>query len=192
MSRKNPLAAVRAFYKAFSRNDKYVGLLIKTFNATNHDEWQAVQELTKNDDRVAIINKALSRQEVLSLMSCCDCFVSLHRSEGFGRIIAEAMLLEQPVIATNYSGNTDFCTKQTSYLVDGPLVTVRPGQYLFPSGAKWCDPDTDTAARRMRQVVSDPSERARRAEKGRNLIQQRYSLTAVAEAYGHRLSDLGV
>ena len=83
--------------------------------------------------------------------------LSLHRSEGFGRGIAEAPLLEKPVIVTGYSGNMDFTNPQNACLVDYQLVDVGPDEYPHAAGQRWADPDLEQAAEYMRRVVRDPA-----------------------------------
>src|SRR3546814_19524450 len=92
-----------------------------------------------------------------NLLRCCDCFVSLHRSEGFGRGLAEAMYLGKPVIATRYSGNLDFMDERTAYLVDHELVPVQTGEYPFAEGQHWADADTGQAADYMAALVDAPA-----------------------------------
>jgi glycosyltransferase involved in cell wall biosynthesis len=123
-------------------------------------------------------------------MACCDAYISLHRSEGFGRVIAEAMALGQPVVATNFSGNVDFCDEQTAFLVDGELVPLRPGDYLFHEGQYWCDPDVEIAAGQIARVFGDADMRQRIAKAGRARIERDYSMAAVAHAYAQRLNEI--
>src|SRR3546814_12429317 len=89
--------------------------------------------------RVVLINRQMDDNDTKNLLRCCDCFVSLHRSEGFGRGLAEAMYLGKPVIATRYSGNLDFMDERTAYLVDHELVPVQTGEYPFAEGQHWAD-----------------------------------------------------
>lgn len=190
LSRKNPLGAVQAFKAAFPR-DRQVGLVIKAINLQgNAAGWQALQEEIGSDDRVFVINETLSRQAVTQLMASCDAYVSLHRSEGFGRIIAEAMLLGIPTVTTNFSGNVDFSTKDTSFLVNGPIVALEKNEYLFSEGQHWCDPDIAQASEQMKRVREDRSERLRVATNARRNITENYSIEAVARAYRLRLQEL--
>ena len=190
LSRKNPLGAVRAFLAAFP-NDRDVGLVIKAISANEESSaWKSLLAEISNDDRVFIINKSLSRIEVTSLMLSCDAYVSLHRSEGFGRIIAEAMLLGVPTVVTNFSGNVDFCTQDTSYLVDGELVALKPDEYIFAEGQHWCDPDIPTAIEQLVRVRNDPNGREAIAMNAKKNISENYSIEAVAHAYKSRLQQL--
>jgi glycosyltransferase involved in cell wall biosynthesis len=192
LSRKNPMAGVHAFHKAFGSGNEPVGLVVKAMNVRDDDpEWQAIYRLAvKDSSRIKIISEHLSRQDTIDFMASCDAYISLHRAEGFGRVIAEAMLLEQPVVATNFSGNLDFCTQKTSYLVDGALVPLRNGDYLFHDGQYWCDPDIDIAAAQLRCLYENPVERANIAFAGRARVENDYSQIAVANAYRQRLKEI--
>ena len=105
---------------------------------------------------VLVIDGHLPRAELGSLMAAADCYVSLHRSEGFGLTMAESMALGKPVIATAYSGNLDFMNDENSFLVPFSWATVPPGAGPYPVGARWADPDLDAAAAIMRTVVGSP------------------------------------
>ncbi|CAB3637534.1 glycosyltransferase family 4 protein [Paraburkholderia rhynchosiae] len=191
LSRKNPLAGVQAFKQAFGESSPGVGLVIKAMNVRDDDPvWRAVCEVTAGDSRIHIVSERLSRQDSTDFMACCDAYISLHRSEGFGRVIAEAMALGQPVVATNFSGNVDFCEPDTAFLVDGELVPLRPGDYLFSEGQYWCDPDVSIAAEQLKRMIEDVPLRERIAQAGKARIERDYSVEAVARAYARRLADI--
>jgi glycosyltransferase involved in cell wall biosynthesis len=190
LSRKNPLAAVRAFKRAF-QDDPNVGLVIKAITLDQDSAaWRAIADEVKGNSRVTVIDRTMQRDELVQLMSSCDAYVSLHRSEGFGRIIAEAMLLGIPTVTTAFSGNIDFCTPDTSFLVDGPLIPLSPEDYIFHTGQYWCDPDVDQAASQMRRLVERPSETAGLVRRAQDNIRNNYSSRAMASAYQQRLREL--
>lgn len=190
LSRKNPIAAVRAFKAAFG-TERGVGLVIKAISLDRASAaWQALEAELNGDDRVVVIDRTMDRVELTQLMATCDAYVSLHRSEGFGRIIAEAMLLGLPTVVTNFSGNVDFCTPQTSFLVDGPRVALTPSDYIFYEDQYWCDPDVDQARQQMRRVFEHRDEARAVAQAARHNIQAHYSVEAVAAAYRSRLREL--
>ncbi|MFM0499351.1 glycosyltransferase family 4 protein [Paraburkholderia caffeinilytica] len=191
LTRKNPIAGIHAFQKAFGAQTSGVSLIVKAMNVRDSDPtWRAVCELAAQDARIRIVSERLSRQDTVDFMAACDAYISLHRSEGFGRVIAEAMLLGQPVVVTNFSGNVDFCDEQTSFLVDGDLVPLRAGDYLFHEGQYWCDPDVSTAAEQIRTAFEDKDRRKRVAKAGQARILRDYSIEAVARAYADRLAEI--
>jgi glycosyltransferase involved in cell wall biosynthesis len=189
--RKNPLGVVEAFRRAFPRNITDVGLVVKAMNASaDNPVWRTICEAAEQDPRIIIFNETFSRDRVLALFNCCDAYVSLHRAEGFGRTIAEAMLLGKPVIVTNHSGNVDFCTSQTALLVDGPMVAVNPGDYHFGVGQPWCDPDIDQAAYYMRCCREDSPLVREIAQRGKEFVRREYGAEAVGLKYRKRLEAL--
>jgi len=193
IDRKNPIAAVRAFKAAFPKGEEKAGLVMKVMNADVHDpRWCAMLGEIAGDGRIVIINEAMSRAESLALLDCCDCFVSLHRSEGFGRGPAEAMALGKPVIVTNYSGNTDFTLPDNSFLVNYKLVPVQPGQYVFGDGQAWAEPDVDHAAQHMRTVHEDRAEAERIGRRGQAHVRAALSAREVGSLMTRRLSELGL
>lgn len=132
--------------------------------------------------------------EKTALLARADCYVSLHRSEGFGLTLAESMALGTPVIATGYSGNTDFMTPQNSYLVDFALVRVGADCEIYPAHGTWAEPDLDHAAELMRRVWERPEEARMRAQRGQADIHRLYAPEAagtVARARLERLLDTG-
>lgn len=190
LSRKNPLAAVHAFMKAFPRN-RHVGLVIKAMGLDRSSAgWQAVETAIRGDKRVTVIDTVLSRSELTCLTASCDAYVSLHRAEGFGRIIAETMLLGVPTVTTNFSGNVDYCLPSTSYLVEGPLVPLRRDDYIFTEGQHWCDPDIDQAAQQLRRLFEDKAHTRTLVRAARERIRTHYSPAAAGSAYRARLLAL--
>lgn len=152
--RKNPEACVEAFLQAFPA-DKFsknaVGLVIKIHPPTRHHSvWEKLKQTAAKDERIQIIQVTLSRPDLLALYQCCDCFLSLHRAEGFGRGIAEAMQLGLHVITTGYSGNMDFCDEPYADLVEYTLVKIKKGQYPFGVRQVWANANISHAANLMR------------------------------------------
>ncbi|MFN9622119.1 MAG: glycosyltransferase [Cyanobacteriota bacterium] len=158
--RKNPQAAIDAFQLAFGSqgqvgDENLVGLVIKCFPPAKPDSrWDQLKELAAADTRITIIEASLSRDEILSLFSGCDCFLSLHRSEGLGLGPAEALQLGLEVIATDYGGNADFCHGPLAHPVPYTMIAVQEGEYPYYQGLRWADPDIGQAASMMREVVS--------------------------------------
>jgi len=160
--RKNPIAVVEAFRRAFVPGSG-AALIVKTLNHDYApDAHQRLRAAAAGHPNVHLIERRLSRAERDGLMNAANCYVSLHRAEGFGYTLAEAMWLGKPVVATGYSGNLDFMTAENSYPVDYRLVPIGPGCDPYPADGVWADPDIAHAARLMREVFDHPEERARR------------------------------
>ena len=156
--RKNPLAVVQAFRAAFPRGSG-ASLTIKTINHEHDPVARARLQATVADDPdIQLIERYLDPELKDALTAACDCYVSLHRAEGFGLTMAEAMYLGKPVIATGYSGSLDFMTPHNSYLVDYRLVAVGDGAAPYPAHAQWAQPSVEDAARLMRHVFEHRAE----------------------------------
>lgn len=160
IARKNPYAVVEAFRELLS-NRPYAPLsLVMKLQGVEYAPNEARQFLASLSDignRMILLDKVMEDNEIKNLIRCCDCFVSLHRSEGFGRGLSEAMYLGKPVIATAYSGNMDFMTPENSMLVNYELVNVPKGAYPFGEGQVWAEPDLEDAVTHMLRLIDDPS-----------------------------------
>jgi glycosyltransferase involved in cell wall biosynthesis len=191
-TRKNPIGVVRAFQSAFPNRSENVGLVIKSTGAPDrYSEIKAtILDAAANDLRIKIIDSMFSRDEMLSLINQADCYVSLHRSEGFGLGMAEAMALGKPVIGTNYSGNTDFLSERTGFPVSFTLRPVQYGEYIFSDGQSWAEPDVTWAAGAMLQVFRNPGEREVRAASGKAFVEAHYGRTNVGRIAARRLQDI--
>jgi glycosyltransferase involved in cell wall biosynthesis len=191
VTRKNPGAAITAFRRAFPRSDERVALMIKTINAESHPgEWQELRNLIGDDRRIILRDCQYTREEMSQLISLCDCYVSLHRSEGFGRGPAEAMLQGKPVIATNYSGNTDFMNADNSFLVDYRLEPVAEGAYPGACGQVWAEPDIAHAAAQMRRVYEDPEHARNVGARAVQFVLARHNAAEIGRIYRERLCEL--
>jgi glycosyltransferase involved in cell wall biosynthesis len=186
ISRKNPLGVIEAFQRAFPKHHKDVVLVIKTMGIGNNLLWKECMRKAFADPRIILFDEVMEKGKLLALMKSCNTVISLHRSEGFGRLMAEAFLLEKPVIVSNYSGNLDYTNDSNSYLVDGSLVPVFKEDYPFSKGQVWFEPDLDYAAEILRSVVSEESEATKKAKNGRITILENYSVEACGNAVlGH-------
>jgi glycosyltransferase involved in cell wall biosynthesis len=186
--RKNPEGVVRAFQMAFPSRDETVGLILKGLRVSDHPAWCHLESLAAEDPRISLIADSMSRGRLLDLYRAIDCFVSLHRSEGFGRNIAECMLLGKPIIATKYSGNVDFTTDATAAMVDASLKPIGHGEYPFGAGQFWADPELEQAADHMRRISSDETWRSKIARSGRTFINSHHSPTVVGERFRQELN----
>jgi SAM-dependent methyltransferase len=188
--RKNPLGVIDAFTRAFPA-DSGPQLVIKSINheydETNHER---LRTAAAERPDVHLIDRYLSREERDAITAACDCYVSLHRSEGFGFTVAEAMALGRPVIATAYSGTMEFTTRRNSFLVDYELAPIGPRAEPYPAEGEWAQPDLDHAAALMRAVVDDPQEARRRGERGAQDIAERHSLQAAGRVMAERLQRI--
>jgi glycosyltransferase involved in cell wall biosynthesis len=164
--RKNPLGAIRAFRRAALPRGRAT-LVLKYTNA-EYDP-AAVRRFHEEAEGldVVMLEGYMSRPELTALMQVCDCYVSLHRSEGFGMTIGEAMLLGKPAIATNYSGNVDFMTDENSYLVDYRIVPLTRDYGPYMRGYVWAEPDVAQAATFMRDVTLNPAAAAAKGHAAR-------------------------
>lgn len=190
--RKNPLGVLQAFQQAFMENGENVGLVIKSTGVPfDFPEIKAlIEQATERDRRILTFDRNMNRDEMLGLIRASDAYVSLHRAEGFGLGMAEAMMFERIVIGTDYSGSTEFLTEETGYPVPYHLRAVEPHEYLFSEGQVWAEPDVDAAADIMRRVAADPSEGVSRGRVARKKILQGYSPQAVGEAMQARFDAL--
>jgi len=160
IDRKNPWAAIDAFQKAFPAETD-VALLIKTKPWASVPQYVAqADELRARvgaDRRVQIIDRTLEYIEVLSLYASCDVMLSLHRSEGLGLHLMEAMSLGKVVVATNWSGNTDFMSAANSIPVGYRLVPVRTRHSHYQpeigrQGQEWAEADVGETAEALRML----------------------------------------
>jgi glycosyltransferase involved in cell wall biosynthesis len=189
IQRKNPVGLIRAFQRAFAEGEG-PQLLIKTINGPRHPLAED-EVLWATDGRrdIHVIDRSLSGTERDALMLGCDCYVSLHRSEGFGLTMAEAMAVGKPVIATGYSGNVDFMNVRNSYLVDYEVIRVGPDVQIYPADGEWAEPSIEHAAALMREVYEGRAQAAERGDRARHDIARVLSPEATGAAMRARLED---
>ncbi len=186
--RKNPLGVIAAFRRAFPGNER-VRLFIKLGNVEFQPELHArLREVTRVDARIVPLVGYLARPELWSLMASVDCFVSLHRAEGFGLGMAEAMACGKAVIATGWSGNVDFTRPGNALVVDYSLVALERDLGPYRRGQRWAEPDLASAAEAMRSVAESADLRARLARRGLETVAQELSPAALAPLVRQRLS----
>jgi glycosyltransferase involved in cell wall biosynthesis len=181
LERKNPFGLVRAFLKAFD-DDPEVGLVLKTMHADDaHEVYRGLLDVCRGRRNIYLLNEVYSRAEALALMRLCDAYASLHRSEGFGLTIAEAMAMGKPVVATNYSANVDFMTAENSLPIRHRLIPIERDHGPYRKGMAWADPDLDHAAQAMRRLIEEPALARRLGAAARADIAHQLSPTAVGE-----------
>lgn len=188
LRRKNPFGAISAFKKAFSQNDGSVGLVLKVNNAgTFPDELNDLRAQMAGHSNIYFIDEILTRHELTALIAVTDCFVSLHRSEGYGLAPAEAMSLGKPVILTNWSGNTDYMSPDNSAAVDYDLVPVGEDLGPYSRDQMWAEPKLGQAADLMRRLVTDADYAAALGKAARVTIKERCSPRVVGTTIEQRL-----
>ncbi|MEM3074538.1 MAG: glycosyltransferase [Candidatus Pacearchaeota archaeon] len=190
IERKNPIGLIKSFRKAFG-NKKDVMLVIKCANshAKIKEHRKLILEAQKTNN-IKIIDYYLSREETHGLTNCCDCYVSLHRGEGFGLTMAEAMYLGKPVIATKYSGNLDFMNDKNSFLVDNKLVQLKRDYLVYKKDNFWAEPNISQAAKFMRYVYENREKVKIIAEQGKKDIRTKFSPKAIGKIIKKRLDKL--
>jgi len=196
VQRKNPISVIRAFKNSFT-NEEDVILLIKTQNksfikdAVQEKMWRAIDHEISGDERIKLINFTFKYDELLKFKKAADCYVSLHRSEGFGFGMIEAMSLGVPVIATNYSGNLEFCKPDNCWLIDASEKYLAENDYIFVTpGQKWAEPDILHAGKAMRECYENLEERTRKADRAKSTVTANFSSSAISERYKHRIDHI--
>jgi glycosyltransferase involved in cell wall biosynthesis/SAM-dependent methyltransferase len=190
LKRKNPLGLIGAFKRAFSPGEG-PQLLLKSFNGDyKPDRLAEVQRAAADHPDIHVVDRYVTGSEKDALVAACDCYVSLHRAEGFGLTLGEAMVLGKPVIATNFSGNTDFMTPRNSYLVNWSLTRVGEGGDNYPADGHWAQPDLDHAAALMREVWENSDAARERGAKAREEVLRDWSLEAIGEIARARLEAI--
>jgi glycosyltransferase involved in cell wall biosynthesis len=193
LARKNPEAVIDAFNLVFPKSSQLsVSLVIKSIHGEGHEkDAKRLEKKMSGDSRMLQINNVLSHSENASLMQCCDCYVSLHRSEGFGFTLAEAMLMGKSIITTAFSGNMDFTTPKTALLVDFQLVPVQMSfPYQNSKGEMWAEPNIEQAGKYMLNLVQDSNYGRNLVKNGQELIRNSFSTKSMGDRYKKRLSNL--
>jgi Glycosyl transferases group 1 len=191
-ARKNPLGLIEAFARAFppgSAEAAGAALVLKTLGGERHaGEHGAVLAAAAAHPGVTVIDERFSVADKNALIRALDCYVSLHRAEGFGLTIAEAMLLGTPVIATDYGGSRDLATPFNALLVDARRLPIGPGHEPYPAGGEWAEPDLGHAAAQMRAARADPEAGRARARRARGDVAAGHAPAAAGRAMADRLA----
>ncbi|WP_309642809.1 glycosyltransferase family 4 protein [Phenylobacterium sp.] len=191
--RKNPFAMLEAFERlAALRPDAPLHAVVKYKGGKDDNPGRRALEarLASLGSRAQAITRELSDNEIKNLIRCADAFVSLHRSEGFGRGPAEAMLMGRAAVATAYSGNLDYMTPRTSRLVDYKLIPVADGAYLHGEGQVWADASVDHAVTLLAALVDDPAEARALGARAKRHIRTHFSARAIGLRYAGRLEQI--
>jgi glycosyltransferase involved in cell wall biosynthesis len=186
-ARKNPVGLIEAFKRAFPPGSG-AKLVVKSINADKLPyEHDRVLLAAGDHPDITLIDAYVSAAEKNAMIDACDCYVSLHRSEGFGLTVAEAMLLAKPVIATRYGGTLEFTSDSNAYLVDWTPREVGDGAHPYPASGVWADPDLDQAAELMREVFASPELARERGEAGRHSVLEDHAPAVAGASMRDRL-----
>jgi glycosyltransferase involved in cell wall biosynthesis len=190
VERKNPWGLVDAFEAAFTPGEGPL-LVIKSINARRRpDQAERLRLHVAGSPDVLLLEDYLDPEDRDALMGLCDCYVSLHRSEGLGLTMAEAMAFGKPVIATGYSGNLQFMTEANSFLVPWTPASIPTGCEPYPQGGTWAEPDLEAAARLMRTVLEDTVLAAARGRQGAEDLRVLHSAEVAGQQISARLTEL--
>ena len=179
--RKNPLDLITAHTIAFPE-ETGPKLVIKTLNGDRHRSHQdQLRYAASKRSDIIVIDSYISRNQLHSLLNECQIYISLHRSEGYGLTLAEAMALGKPVIATGYSGNMDFMNSENSILVPYDLVRVGDDAFPYSEDARWAQPDVEFAARAIRELSLDSEKRTQLGGRALNDVTSQFTMERAAE-----------
>ncbi|GGF80435.1 glycosyltransferase [Wenyingzhuangia marina] len=186
--RKNPFAVVKAFKKAFTQNEKAT-LIIKSIGLDDFpEEKQKLENILKENHNIRVINERISRQELTGLIENTDALVSLHRSEGFGLTLAEAMYFKKPVIATGYSGNMVFMNNENSFPIGYSLKPLKGSHGMLKKGFIAADANIEEAALKMRQVYKGENS-IDIIENGQRFIKKELSYISIGNKMKEQLTN---
>ncbi|MFL0790629.1 MAG: glycosyltransferase family 4 protein [Prochlorococcus sp.] len=192
--RKNPQGAIEAFQRAFplqASQQADVRLVIKTSSSDQFpDKAEVLRALTASDRRIQWVDALLSQDDLEALYLQADALVSLHRAEGFGLTLADAMGMGLPVIATGYSGNTDFMPAGSACLIPWSLQRIPQTRGDYVAGSFWAEPCCNAAAEAMRSLASDHQGSRRLGLRGREIVRERLAAERVAAVVRQRLGCL--
>jgi glycosyltransferase involved in cell wall biosynthesis len=189
LKRKNAIGLIDAFCEAFAPNEGPV-LVLKSINADKRlIEFEKLKWECRGRSDIIVIDEYFDVVKAASLMAVSDCYVSLHRSEGLGLTMAEAMALGKPVIATGYSGNMDFMSEENSILIPWTLVPVGKDAESYPPLAMWAEPNLEAASAAMRRVYEDKGFARKLGVKAQSDIAENFSPEKTGERMKSRLES---
>lgn len=185
IERKNPTAVIEAYKKAFDKSEN-VGLVIK-MNGYNETDVKYIHSMLEGYEHVYLITESFTKVEVNSLIRCVDVVTSLHRAEGFGLVLAEAMLNETPCIATNWSANTEFMNDDVACMVDYTIVTLEKEIGPYVPGNHWAEANVEHAATYMRKLYDDPNYYNEKKEKAKAYIDEKLAMANITKLIEERI-----
>ena len=186
--RKNPEGILQAFARSLSDKSD-AKIVFKTMRAKKcmkmNKRLHSLADKLGLTDRLITIDDFIPQEELVNLTNACDVYMSLHRGEGFGLGIAEAMSLGKAVVVTDYSATTEFCNSENAITVPYKIVKV-PASQIDTDDYKyvklWAEPDIDAAANALRRLYDDPTLRKTIGEKGRAFVCDYFSAEKIAES----------
>ncbi len=187
--RKNPEAAIAAYREAFPTDLPDVGLIIKATHA-GESEMAHLRELMNGYENVYILTDSYSKEEFNSLIKCADAHISLHRSEGFGLVMAEAMFLGTPTVSTNWSANSEFMSEDACCMVPVKIIEIEKETPPYHKGNHWADPDVHVAADFIRRLHDDKAFYEYKKEAAAKYIRERMSPERAAGILRERFENL--
>ena len=186
VTRKNPGGLIGAFRMAFPQPAGDIRLIVKA-KSLAPEALADLQQLADGRSDITIINEPYPSERAEALIAACDCYVSLHRAEGFGLSLAEAMYYGKPVIATAYSGNMEYMTLTNSFPVRFRMTELRQDDGYYTEGTVWADPDLGHAAGLMRQAVAQRDEASARGARAALWVRRRLSPAVIGGRMRRRL-----
>ncbi|MBN2690112.1 MAG: glycosyltransferase [Gammaproteobacteria bacterium] len=183
IERKNPEGAIEAFLATFRSSDE-AQLIVKisNHNKCDIDKINDLRSKYINNKNVLFFTTMLSANEYMSLINAVDAYVSLHRSEGFGLNIAQAMFLCKPVVVTAYGGNMEFCNLDNSYLVPYTTTKISESWNDYRKGFIWAEPDIKSAASLLRHIYTTRDDARLKGINASNYIKEHLNNESVAAA----------
>ena len=189
-ARKNPQAVLAAF-RAAGLAGQGAALVVKVQNAAdNAADFAALQAAVRDLPGTVLIAETLSREEIYQLEAACDCFVSLHRAEGYGLAVAECMYLGKPVIATDWSATAEYLSADNGCPVRCTLTQLDRNHGPYSKGQFWAEPDVAHAAEWMRRVFADRAFAARIGAAAQVTVETRFAPATIGARYRRRLESI--
>ncbi len=187
--RKNPQTALMSFKRAFPPENDKVGFVVK-LNDTPRNIVPYVRMVMEKYSNVYMIPGILSKAEVNSLIGCVDAFVSTHRAEGFGLVMAESMLNGVPCIATNWSANTEFMNSDVACMVNYRMVKLKQDIGPYVRGSRWAEPSIASTAGHMKRLYEDKEYYKRLSEDGKKYLEEKLGMERIAGLIRQRIAEI--
>jgi glycosyltransferase involved in cell wall biosynthesis len=189
-ARKNPRAVIDAFRQSGLAREG-AALVVKVQNvAGNEADFAALQQSVRDLPGTVLLTETLPRADIYALEAACDCFVSLHRSEGYGLAVAECMFLGKPVISTDWSATAEYVDDTNGCPVRAKLVTLEQSHGPYAKGSTWAEPDPAHAAAHMQRLSGDRALAARLGSAARVTIESRFAPAVIGARYRRRLEAI--